>query len=249
MKKAVSQTIIILAVILLTVPPAWAVDRMLKIGGPDDIPPFFLADGSGVVPDIFRAVFKLSGDFIEFQAMGNQRIVASLGNGNIDIAPFAVSAIEGVYFSHPYLTFLNAAITRKSKGIVINSVADLAGLKVAGFQGATTVFGDEYKQVVENEATFYNEMADQDKQMKVFWKNRVDVVVLDKLIFDFRSFVVDDSDHSRDDVIYHYIFGEGTTFPAVFNDPALRDQFDEGFSALSASGEIQAIYDRYLQVD
>ncbi|MBT4890397.1 MAG: transporter substrate-binding domain-containing protein, partial [Rhodospirillales bacterium] len=196
---------------------------------------------------IIQSALAPYGYTIKVRPMGNTRLVEMLEKGLIDIAPFAVIEAAGVYKSVEYITFFNVAVTKKNRNLKINSVADLAGLKVAAFQGATNVLGSEYKKIVTEEAELYREISKQKNQMKVFWKDRVDAVVLDKLIFDYRSFVTSETKNSPADVTYHTIFGKKTPFAAIFVDEKLRDEFNAGFKRIGASGELTGIYDSYLK--
>jgi polar amino acid transport system substrate-binding protein len=220
-------------------------EQTLILAAPAEIPPYYTVNDEGIIPDIMRAALGPKGYKIKVKAMGNIRIAKSLSAGSVDIAPFAVQAIPNTFNSVNYLTFLNVAVTKKTRNLKIGSISDLKGLKVAAFQGATNVFGTDYKDVVENKATLYKEISNQKNQMKVFWHNRVDTVILGKLIFDYRSFYVEGATNSPDDVAYHYIFGEGTKFPAVFADEKVRDDFNAGYNDLITTKKLASIYEHY----
>lgn len=223
---------------------AFATERTLTLAVPANIPPFYTDDGKGIIPDIMREALTPYGYKIVNKPMGNIRISKSLQNGEIDIAPYTVTEVQNVYKSQKYLTFLNVAVTKKSKNITIKSLQDLEGLKIAAFQGATEVFGKEYSSVVEAKNMYYRELSDQKSQMSVFWHDRVEVVILAKLIFDYRSFH-NSQTRSPADVDYHRIFGNGTPFSAVFPDKKVRDDFDRGYTSLIKSGKIKEIYSLY----
>lgn len=240
----VSCLSIVLAIIAL---PAKAAGIILKLGVPADIPPYYTNDGNGIIPDIMRAALGPQGYEISLKPMGNIRIAMSLKNKIIDIAPFAVIDVPDAYKSVKYLTFLNVAITKKNKNIKISSIEDLAGLRIAAFQGAKSVFGDEYRTIAETKAKLYREISDQKNQMNVFWRENVDVVVLGKLIFDYRSFHIEGAKNTPEKVNYHKIFGKGTRFSAIFNDETVRDAFNTGFNNLEKSGKLDSIYSKYVR--
>jgi polar amino acid transport system substrate-binding protein len=235
------------ALIVAVASASFAAERILILAAPADIPPYYTEDGGGIIPDIMRAALGPSGYTIKVRPMGNMRMAVSIRKGKIDIAPYAVIDIPNMFNSVRYLSFLNVAVTKKSKNIRINAIDDLKGLKVSAFQGAKSVFGDHYTHVVETDASLYKELSDQKKQMTVFWNDRVDTVILGKLIFDYRSFYVKGATHNPDSVSYHRIFGKGTDFSAVFNDKEIRDAFDNGFQRLKASKDLDAIYGRYVR--
>ncbi len=222
-------------------------DKEVVLAAPAEIPPFYTKDGKGIIPDLMNAVLGPKGYKITVKSMGNIRITRSLKSGKVDIAPFAVEEVTDVHFSqNKYLTFLNVVIIKKSKNVEIKSLADLKGLRIAAFQGAKNVFGKEYTQIVDNDALSYKEMSDQKRQMDVFWRDRVDAVILGKKIFDYRSFVIGNTQYSPDDVAYHYLFGEGTSFAAVFADEKIRDDFDDGYNALVKNNKLDDIYKPYV---
>jgi len=228
----------------LSIGPATA-GQVLTLAAPAQIPPYYTRDGGGLIPDIMEGVFGPKGYQIKVLAMGNTRMSKSLQRGRIDIAPFLVNPIPNVFHSVDYLTFLNVAVTKKRRQLKIDSISDLKGLRVAAFQGATSVLGEDYKRVVEKEAALYEEISAQKNQMNIFWRDRVDTVVLGKMIFDYPSFYVKGASHSPDEVTYHYIFGDGTSFSAAFIDKEVRDMFNAGYKEIKASGKLDMIYDKY----
>jgi polar amino acid transport system substrate-binding protein len=222
-----------------------AEERTLILAVPAEIPPYYTPDGNGILPDIMRQALAPYNYKIATKPMGNMRMTRSLQNGDIDIAPYTIGEVANAYESVKYLTFFNVVVTKRSRNIHIRSVSDLKGLKIAAFQGAREVLGNEYRTIVSARDMYYKEMSDQKNQMSVFWNDRVDAVILGKRIFDYRSFHDSPPGRSPADVTYHPIFGDGTAFSAVFSDKTVRDHFDNGYKKLVESKRLNSIYSRY----
>ncbi len=118
------------------------------------------------------------------------RFAIEFAQGNVDgIAvntEFNLAADSGrpTFGSQTTVVYENYAIFLKKRNISIHSIADLAGLNVLGFNNATKFLEPEFAALME-ENPLYSEVTDQSRQVLMLFNKRVDVVVADKLIFNY----------------------------------------------------------------
>lgn len=101
--------------------------------------------------------------------------------------------------------------------------------------------------------TRYSELADQSLQVRMLYVGRVDVVIADRLIFQYwhrklqRTNTVVDIRLDRP-LVFHPIFPPAPR-SVSFANRQFRDAFDKGLQLIRESGEFEAIVKRYLDVE
>jgi len=113
-----------------------------------DIPPYVI-DGAkaGIEVDIVRAA--LPGYDIRFAQMPYDDIQSAIAGKGADIEVSVRRENDGTFHSDDFITFLNVAVSRKSAGLKIDKVADLAGKRVVSWQGARLELGPEFQALCE----------------------------------------------------------------------------------------------------
>jgi len=152
---------------------------------------------------------------------------------------------SGVNFSDEFVTFVNFAITKKSAGMKIDSVVDLAGHRILTWEDADQDLGDAFKAMYSPAAAErknYQEFANQRQQVATFWEGHNVVCVIDGSIFRYFSLQMG---HPLDQVDYHAIFPPTTKFRVGFADATLRDGFNAQLKKLHDSGQYQQVLERF----
>lgn len=228
----------------------------LVIGFADHSAPYVMPDNldPGISVEIVREAFRIVGLDIKPAYQSYKRIKEQVRQGRLDGAAGAMpEGEEGLYFSEPCIAFDNVAIVRKNDGIEISGIADLPGHRVVAWQNAHDHLGGEFQQlfgdhVRDDYVQRYYDLADQVAQVRMFWSERADVIVIDDVIFDYMTSLLADDFEIDQDLERHRIFGGLTVFSVAFSDKTLRDQFNRGLAKLRQSGAYDAIYEKYRRV-
>lgn len=210
-----------------------------------DIPPYVMEKGTkGLEIDLMRAALK--DHSLQFIQMSYQELQGAIANKKADIAvAVRLDSSDGVFYSSNFLTFHNAAITKKANGLHIKTVADLKNHTVLTWQNADKELGKEFKQLFSPGGPAhknYKEVADQRKQVQLFWQGEGEVIVIDVSIF--RHFTRE-MGQSMDEVGIHSIFPPETRFRVGFKDAATRDLFNARLAEMRRSGAYQELLKRY----
>jgi len=152
---------------------------------------------------------------------------------------------KAIYYSNDFVTFANYAISKKADGFRIDGVADLSGHRVLTWGNAYLELGSEFAALFSPQSPQrknYIEFADQEEQVRRFWKGEGQVIVIDHSIFLHFSRKLG---QDLDEVSFHDIFPPVTNFKAGFADAEVRNSFDRGVAALCCSGEYSEMLRRY----
>ncbi len=233
------------------VPPARAEE--LIIAFTIDTPPYVMDQGqSGIEIDIVRAALKPQGYTFRVKQMPYGQLANAVATKEVDAAATVVQADDGTYYSDNYITFHNAAITKRSSGLKIASIADLKGKSIVAWQNAYEDLGGEFKSLFAPavQAPYrakYQEIANQKQQVEMFWTGQAEVIVIDEAVFKWFTKELAGKVDTSAALDYHDIFPPKTRFRISFKKAQVRDAFNAGLSALRSSGEYQRIYEKYLK--
>ena len=237
-----------LALLMVFATTVRAEEPTLEVAISPDLPPYiFEGATSGLEVDILQST--LPGYALNFVQMPYAALQTAVPKGRARVS-VGVQHFEndGVFYSDNFITFQNAAITKKSAGLTIDQIADLAGHEVLTWQDAYRELGPEFEKLFSPDSPQrgnYIEIADQEEQVRRFWESDAAVVVIDVIIFDYFS---KQMGHSADEVEKHWLFAPVTDFRVAFADEDLRDFFDRNLGELCESGGYGEILERYRVV-
>lgn len=220
---------------------------VLDVGIQTDLPPYVMHGATdGLEVQIVRDA--LAGHSVRFVQMPYAQLQTAVPDKRVGVA-VAVKQLspadEGVFYSREFITFANAAITKKSAGLEIDDVADLARHPVLAWQDAAFELGPAFERLYApsgSERARYTEFGDQVEQVRAFWAAPDAVAVIDQAVF---RWFTKDLGHAMDEVVAHPIFPPVTSFRVAFADAALRDAFDRGIAQLCASGDYAKLLARW----
>ncbi len=228
--------------ILATAFSSYAKDITLLAGL--SLPPYIIQEeNKGMEYDIIKESLALKGHNLTLKYVPFVRIVVDYKNNDGAITINESSGATGNY-SDVVITYQNSAISLKEKGITVNTIADLKGKNIVAFQNATKYLGPEFAEVAMANPK-YAEQGQQDLQVKMLYSGRSDVIVSDVNIFKYYRNKVTGMDTSAD-IVYHEIF-QGVDYKVLFNDAAIRDDFNAGLAELKSSGRYDEIIKSYIQ--
>ncbi len=153
----------------------------------------------------------------------------------------------GGFYGNTAVTYRNVFITLKRKNLTIKSQHDLHNLKIEGFQGALKRYPTWLQSAYEAEN--YNEINDQAMQILDLFEGQVDVVLSDHNIFKYFMYRLIGKKRVLPMAIQIHDFARinPRDYRPVFDDPKVRNDFNEGLAFLRKTGRYQAIYRQYLR--
>ena len=243
----------VLAVVLLVPGPARA--REVRVGVGFAIAPYAIRErDAGLEVDLIRAAFRAVGLEARFVYLPNLRLPMALAEGEVDCLATSVGydmaerTGRPVFYSAPTVTFRNYAVTLTERALHINSIADLAGYVVLGFQDAANYLGPEFAAMAKGN-DLYSELSDQSLQVRMLFSRRVDAVISERRVFLYwrnrlKGSPAGEAVDLDRDVTFHPIF-PAQNRQVVFVEESLCGEFDKGMAALRESGSFDRIVRAY----
>jgi len=228
--------------------------RELVVAVSAEKPPFTLETPkgeAGIEVDILSQTLALAGHTVNIIILPPSRMLPCLARHRCDVA--AASAGHdghGFYYSEPFIRYRNVAVSKHARHLQLTSVRDLARYSFAIWQNGWRDLGTDFKHTYHPDAAGqfrwnYHETPSQQDQNRMFWANRVDLLIIDQTMFGWYRKRLSRSMDTSDPVDIHAVFGKDTCFDAIFRDPALRDDFNAGLATLQRNGGYRAILARY----
>ncbi|APW44795.1 hypothetical protein RS694_09925 [Rhodoferax saidenbachensis] len=211
-------------------------------------PPYILESGkAGLEVEIAEQAFAAAGYQMNGLQFPPARALAMQRAGQLDALLGVDEGIGGNnFFSAPYITYYNVAVTLSSRNIRLRTIEDLSNYSVAAFQNASVVLGASFKAMAERHAD-YKEYPQQIIQNNLLFTSHVDVVIGDRLIFRYFSTQLIPKIDGNQPVTIHTIFPPNPR-KVVFRDAELRDRFNAGLRSIQANGVYDAILKKYAGI-
>ncbi len=243
----------LISISLMTVLAPLARAEELVIAFTLDTPPYVMDHArSGIEIDIVRGALLPQGYTFSVKQMPYGQLPRAVATDGVDAAATVIEADDGTFYSDNYITFHNAAITKRSSGLKLASIADLKGKSIVAWQNAYEDLGPEFAALFAPtvQAAYrekYQEIADQKQQVEMFWQGQAEVIVIDEAVFKWFTKELSGKVDTSAALDYHEIFPPKTKFRISFKSQQVRDAFNAGLRRLRASGEYQKIYEKYLK--
>lgn len=213
--------------------------------------PYFWTEGDqakGVELEIVSMVLRRAGYDVHPRAMPNNRVIASFPEHEIDFATgLQPTDLKGHCHTGIYMAYHNVAITKRSHNITLEGTDSLLRYRVAIRQSLYQDLtldrrgGAMPASMPDN----FKEFISQDQQVRFFFADRADVIILDRLIFRWYAKRLGLLPDKEDALEFHDIFPAPHGVRAVFKDPAECAQFDRALAAIIADGTYRAIWESY----
>ncbi|WP_206484110.1 transporter substrate-binding domain-containing protein [Thalassotalea sp. G2M2-11] len=208
-------------------------------------PPYVIQhNDSGFELDLIRNVFEQMGYSVEFIYTSFGHSVKMLDVKEVDVVMTTNNRVfkDESKLSDRYITYQNVAISLASENLSIDSISDLANYSIAAFQKADKVLGDEYSTAI-NQSPLYLSVANQAQQPVLLMKKRVQVLVMDKNIFNYllNQLAVP---NKQDAFIIHPIFPK-THYRLAFKRQKHLTLFNQEFDKYRHSDAYQLLKKQY----
>lgn len=226
---------------------AFAADKppSVSMSASDTIAPYFLDERHGLQYELVQNILHRAGLKLDRLVLApNFRSRLLLSQAEVDCFINAHSGLNGMYYSQPYHSFHNVVAVRADSGLNINTVADLNGLSVAGFQDAKQILGGDFLHFAQNNSR-YVEMPNQLSQVKMLLRGRVDAIVIEEGILSwYWNEIAKKSLQESPQFTIFPIFPPHELRIACL-DPKLTESLNRGISSIRASAEDSAIIEAF----
>lgn len=226
----------------------------LKIAFATDRPPYcFHKDNldQGIEIDLLRQIMAQAGHTIKIITIPKIRLIKTVKDKEVDAAATVQDNKDTqLYFSDPYLEFQNLVISKSSRAIELHSLQDLKQFSFIIWQGGWKNLGAEFEATYRPDTNGifpknYNQAFNQLSQNKMFWADRVQLIIIDKTIFEHNKRQLASEFDTSVPLTYHDLIKTKTAYSVVFNDANLRQQFNEGLKKIRSNNTYQKIIDSY----
>jgi ABC-type amino acid transport substrate-binding protein len=145
--------------------------------------------------------------------------------------------VEEVYPLHYY------AISLAAKALELDDVEDLKDLNVIGYLGASRQLGSDFAETVRSNSR-YREIHNHRAQVQMLLKERVQVIVVDRLLAEWYLGYLADESGRHVDVKFHDLF-EPVPLHFACRNQELVEVYNAGLEEIRSSGKLEAIRARY----
>ncbi|QNM96646.1 substrate-binding periplasmic protein [Chitinimonas koreensis] len=213
------------------------------------LPPYVIRErGAGLEYEQVAEALRRAGYAMQPVYVAYGQIGAVLDSRRVDAA-MTLNPASGVaaHYSRPVVSYTDYAITLKRRAIVVKRPDDLLGYSVLAFQNARVELGPAYAEMARRHQR-YGETGQQVLQVKLLYSGKVDVVVSDRMIFNYyRDWLAAEMD-VVEPLDYQQLFPP-IDYSVAFRDAPVRDRFDAALEAMRRDGSlerIRAAYRRYF---
>lgn len=226
----------------------------LKVAFGENRPPYIFERGkslSGIEFDIIKESLLLGGYTIEPVKLPNKRLNLAITKMNYDVA-VGVMDLVPTLFSSEYMQIKNFAVTKASKKIKLTSVEDLSKHTVGAWPAAWNNCGEEYRKIFApdengNFSKNYFEPSNSETQNKMFWRDRFDVAITNKVTFQYYKKALVKTLNTNSEVVYHDLIHNDIKLRVVFKNEKIHDAFENGLDQLRRNKRYLRIFQYYIR--
>jgi len=167
-------------------------------------------------------------------------VVCDINQNNINN-----SNLKG-HFSGIVYAYKNYAFSLRKRNYNFNKISELSQYSLLSWQGARKQLGSTYDLMAANNAS-YIETHDQKKQVKMLFRERVDIIQLDMKIFEFyRSNLIREKEIDANIEVDRFsLFGTNPN-GFMFRSIKARDDFVKQLETMKIDGRYDKIYKKYI---
>lgn len=238
----------LLLVLLWVVGPVLGADQVF-LAVPLSMQPYFIVETSeGLAYETMDAAFATRGRqvfpvYISERDL-NEDLLAR--RPDIDCAGFqSGKESEDWFVIDDVFPFQDHAVTLAANNIEINDFTDLKDKKIIAYVGVKERSGAEFRAVIEQNPE-YREINNHRAQVKLLLKNRVQVIIADKLLVDWYVHYLAQESEEPAELIFHNLFPPGSLRFACRERELLQD-FIDGLEEIRRNGKLDKIRSRYIK--
>ncbi|MFT5083069.1 MAG: polar amino acid transport system substrate-binding protein [Lentisphaeria bacterium] len=247
--KSLFLTLILLALSL----PLFSQDKTLRIAYGGTISPWVTSDGNeGVLNSMVKRCLQSSGRNVETVLLPYSRRLSEYDAGRVDVTTdiniqtLADSHLQG-FFTGNFYAYENFVYALAHNKFQIHSLADLKTHSIMSWQGAVTHLGGDYARMARSHSD-YSESYDQELQLRMLFRGRVDTIQLDSQIFNhYRAKLGKEGDIDTSIAVDSFpLFGKSPN-GVLFRSQALRDICVRNLEAMQDMKEYKGVM--YIEND
>ncbi len=205
------------------------------------------SEAPGILVEIVQQAFAGTEYTIEPVFLPLGRGFKLLEEGKVD--GLSISTVDlnlKAHYSDISIEYHNFAIGLEGVAQQIDAIDDLKGKSIIAFQKADTYLGDAFAAAVSGNPD-YIEMANQENQVHMLLKGRIDLAIMDRSIFMYyRNKLIREGKVEAEANYRLYDLFAPSRYRAAFHDEKVRDLFNRGLQRLRESGQYEAIYTKYI---
>ncbi len=206
---------------------------------------------SGIELDIIMYALNASGH--TFKLYGNipyKRAIRLMAEkevdgiaSNLNNKDYSQTKIK-FYNSATTLNYIDCAITLKENNFVLKTMSDYQNKSIMAFASASATIGPLFYKMTKSNKE-YSENIEQRKHYVLLLKNRIQVAIGDKNIF---NTVVRREIGDQINLFKFHNLTDPTPRNVKFYDIKLRNDFNKGLKIIKQNGKYQEILDRYKDI-
>lgn len=246
MNSMISQ---ILTIITLAIFSSSIMAKNVRVSFTKSMPPYLYEnDNRGIELEIIKAAFNSQNvslapyDNIHYiraaKLLKKRRVDAVVSN--LHNQAYKSTQTE-IFDSESTLSYMDCAISLKSQKIKYDKMSDYSDKVIWAFKSAKEVLGPEFKKAVDNNP-HYTENYDQKNMIHMLIRNRVDIVISDRNIFNHTML---ESVGKKSELFEFKKLIPKTPRNLKFHNKNLRDTFNKGLKEIKNNGVYQKILDKY----
>lgn len=242
-----STSLAVLALVASNLPGMAAADDLTILAS--DLPPHFMADGTGREAEVISTVMGRCGHNVTFEIQPFTRHWKTYDSGQGDGVTTVPPGMQlAGYQTDVHVQYQNGVSTLTANGENITDLSALAGQSVIAFKGAEDILPG-LKEAVPSFKS-YKEVADQITQSRMIFGQRVDAVIGDGMIF------AEYNEQLRGEDDLPFDANQGVTFQATFEpssyamnfrNEAHAADFNRCLAEATADGTIDAINEKWAE--
>ena len=191
----------------------------------------------GIQPDLLKAALATSVYKPSFRIYGYSRMMSQIKHGKIDIASPVPEKLSKLSYSLPYIPYQVVAISLKENNFDIVDISQLEGKRIVAFQRAIKILGPKFNAVALTIGKNYSEFVGRERQVKMLFKKRTEIIVGEGRILKFLI----DKFYDRALITVHTIF-PAEHLSAISRDDKLLETLNNGMKKIIENGRYKKIF-------
>lgn len=239
-----------LVIILIVISPNCSAKK-IKVAFGNTLAPWVMTeDNNGILLDLITEAMEPLGYEIEKAYYPYGRRIMSYKSKTVDVVcdinqtNIINSNLSG-YFSGVIYAYENFAFSLKKRDFNFSKINELSKYSILSWQGARKQLGSTYSLMADNNPS-YMETYNQKLQVKMLFMERVDVIQLDKQIFQYyRANLIKSNEIDESiEVDQFSLFGKSQN-GFLFRSVKARDDFVKQIEIMKADGRYNQIFNKY----
>ncbi len=217
-----------------------------------DIPPYlWVEDGQvhGIELEIMQAALEPRGYKVVGKPLPINRMWRTFANADLDFAAgLQIGEVPGALYSDEFLEYADVAITKADRPFRLSSPNDLFRHRVVVWQNAFVDLGLDRRNLPDAPHVAgggFIEAADSESQIRFFWANRADVIVIDRYIYAWYQRKLKDIPDIGSGIAVYDLFAPQIRVRVGFRDQKIRDDFNAGLKEIRDNGTYAKIFEHY----